>query len=354
MRNTIFLVGAALLALAASEPTAHAQQGNFRVNFVYTGKLITYTVPETGLYQITAYGAQGGSSKLTFSGTVFIGAGGRGAEVGGNFNLIAGEALQIAVGGVGADTADFFGGGFDGGGGGGGGGGSFVVGPNNTPLVIAGGGGGGGAVGVTSLVGGDGGPGLTGPNGGDGSGRASLGGTGGTGGKGGGGSGGSVFFSGGGGGGGFLSAGGDNAPKVATGGGAFPDLTGGTIGGGFGGGGGGTHSNGGGGGGGGGYSGGGGGGGGTPDGGGGGGGGGGSFDAGSNQVLVANLQIGDGEVVIRKISPQFAGTPGRANCHSRSVLVLVKQYGGVNNAAAALGFDSVRALDDAIEDYCEA
>jgi hypothetical protein len=178
MKKALLLAGTAFLGLAAFEPAAHAQ----RVSFSYTGSAVTYTVPKTGLYQIIAYGAQGGSSQL---GTV-VGAGGRGAEIGGNFNLTAGEALQIAVGGVGADNAglNIFGAS------GGGGGGSFVVGPNNTPLVIAGGGGGGGAVGFAPVVGRDGGPGLTGPNGEDGTGLL----TGGTGGTGGGGGGVSVGF----------------------------------------------------------------------------------------------------------------------------------------------------------------
>jgi hypothetical protein len=55
------------------------------------------------------------------------------------------------------------------------------------------------------------------------------------------------------------------------------------------------------------------------------GGGGGSFDAGTNQILVADLQTGDGEVVITKIAPVFAGTPGKPNCHGKSVSALAKQ-----------------------------
>jgi len=116
------LAGAALLALALSEPTAHAQ----RFEFDYTGSLVTFTVPIKGTYQIIAFGAQGGGS---MTGQHF-GVGGLGAEFGGNFNLTAGEILEIAVGGAGSGI--------------GGGGGSFVVGPGNAPLVIAGGGGGGG------------------------------------------------------------------------------------------------------------------------------------------------------------------------------------------------------------------
>jgi hypothetical protein len=50
----------------------------------------------------------------------------------------------------------------------------------------------------------------------------------------------------------------------------------------------------------------------------------------------------------------FAGTPGKANCHGKSVSALAREYGGLNNAAAALGYPSVSALQNAIEDYCEA
>ena len=66
------VMGTALLALPALEPAARAQ----RVNFIYTGTLDTFTVPETGTYQIVAFGAQGGDSNQR---------GGRGAEIGGNF-----------------------------------------------------------------------------------------------------------------------------------------------------------------------------------------------------------------------------------------------------------------------------
>jgi hypothetical protein len=52
--------------------------------------------------------------------------------------------------------------------------------------------------------------------------------------------------------------------------------------------------------------------------------------------------------------PVFAGTPGKANCIGQSVSPLAQQYGGLNNAAAELGFDSVKALQAAIGDFCEA
>jgi uncharacterized repeat protein (TIGR03803 family) len=48
----------------------------------------------------------------------------------------------------------------------------------------------------------------------------------------------------------------------------------------------------------------------------------------------------------------FAGTPGKPNCHGKSVSALAKQYGGLNSAAAALGYPSVSALQDAIRAFC--
>jgi hypothetical protein len=51
-------------------------------------------------------------------------------------------------------------------------------------------------------------------------------------------------------------------------------------------------------------------------------------------------------------SAPFAGTPGKANCRGKSVSALAKQFGGLNEAAAALGFGSVQALQNAIEAFC--
>jgi YVTN family beta-propeller protein len=48
----------------------------------------------------------------------------------------------------------------------------------------------------------------------------------------------------------------------------------------------------------------------------------------------------------------FAGTPGKANCYGKSVSALVRQYKGLNAAAAALGFPSVQALQNAILAFC--
>jgi hypothetical protein len=50
--------------------------------------------------------------------------------------------------------------------------------------------------------------------------------------------------------------------------------------------------------------------------------------------------------------PVFAGTPGKANCYGQSVSALARQFKGLNAAAAALGFASVGALQDAIQAFC--
>ena len=48
----------------------------------------------------------------------------------------------------------------------------------------------------------------------------------------------------------------------------------------------------------------------------------------------------------------FAGTPGKANCFGQSVAALARQFGGLNAAAAALGFPTVQALQNAILAFC--
>ena len=80
------------------------------------------------------------------------------------------------------------------------------------------------------------------------------------------------------------------------------------------------------------------------------------IDTASNTV-VDTIPVGRSPIVLGifiQPAPRFAGTPGKANCHGKSVSALAKQYGGLNNAAAALGFDSVKALQNAIMAFCEA
>jgi len=47
-----------------------------------------------------------------------------------------------------------------------------------------------------------------------------------------------------------------------------------------------------------------------------------------------------------------AGTPGEPNCHGQTVSALAKQFGGTSDAATALGFSSVSALQDTTKTFC--
>jgi hypothetical protein len=128
----------------------------------YTGKPVTYIVPATGEYQVTADGAGGGAGSRNQPG-------GLGAEATGNFVFVAGTHLGFVVGQAGGagdigDAAD----------GGGGGGGTFLTETYNgtqavnEPLLIAGGGGGsygGGTPTQPTSQQGDGINGQTGPSG---------------------------------------------------------------------------------------------------------------------------------------------------------------------------------------------
>ena len=51
--------------------------------------------------------------------------------------------------------------------------------------------------------------------------------------------------------------------------------------------------------------------------------------------------------------PSFAGVPGSKNCHGTSVSALATTFGGLDAAAAALGFSNVQGLQDAIRAFCE-
>jgi 3-oxoacyl-[acyl-carrier protein] reductase len=59
--------------------------------------------------------------------------------------------------------------------------------------------------------------------------------------------------------------------------------------------------------------------------------------------LVAFCDNGFGGAAWAYTQPAFAGTPGKANCCGKSVSALAGQYGGLNAAAAALGFPSAVA-----------
>jgi hypothetical protein len=48
----------------------------------------------------------------------------------------------------------------------------------------------------------------------------------------------------------------------------------------------------------------------------------------------------------------LAGTPGQADCQGDSASALTQQFGSLSAAASALGFSSVKALQDAIRMHC--
>ena len=77
-------------------------------------------------------------------------------------------------------------------------------------------------------------------------------------------------------------------------------------------------------------------------------------DEGTNEIVVGDVWPGHGKVVITIVAPHFAGTPGKANCHGKSVSALAQHFGGMEAAADALHYPSVQALQDAIAGYCAA
>lgn len=139
------LLLAATAALALTAATAEAA-----VVFDAPGAY-SWTAPTTGLYRLDVWGGQGADGTRLTNDGILPGKGGLGAEVAGDFQLVAGDVLTILVGSQGRVIQNS---GF----GGGGGGGSGVFFPGDiVPLLMAGGGGGGSS--FPSGGGGDGGPG---------------------------------------------------------------------------------------------------------------------------------------------------------------------------------------------------
>jgi hypothetical protein len=77
-------------------------------------------------------------------------------------------------------------------------------------------------------------------------------------------------------------------------------------------------------------------------------------DQGTNPIIVADVWSGNGKVMIYLQAPTFAGTPGKANCHGKSVSALGQEFGGMGAAADALHYPSVQALQDATTRFCAA
>lgn len=112
-----------MLAVTAAVPNVVAG------TISYTGGIVQVTIPTTGIYDITAAGAQGGSGTGS--------SGGLGAVIEGDVLLNAGTVLDVVVGGqgnTGAFGAEYAGGG---------GGGTFIYIDSTLQLLFAAGGGGG-------------------------------------------------------------------------------------------------------------------------------------------------------------------------------------------------------------------
>jgi YVTN family beta-propeller protein len=75
----------------------------------------------------------------------------------------------------------------------------------------------------------------------------------------------------------------------------------------------------------------------------------------ATNTVTATIPVGTrpGFGVFIQPAPRFAGTPGRPNCLAESVSTLASKYHGLGAAAAALGFSSVGALQNAILAFCE-
>jgi Beta-propeller repeat len=78
------------------------------------------------------------------------------------------------------------------------------------------------------------------------------------------------------------------------------------------------------------------------------------FTSSTDFPVVHPLQPTPSGAFVAKVATlAFAGTPGTANCQGQSVSALAREFGGLEAAAAALGFPSVQALQDAIREFCE-
>ena len=102
-----------------------------------TSGIMLWTVPANGVYTIDCFGAQGADQSSSSGGGGFV-AGGLGARIKGDFNLVKEQVIALVVGQQGQTQTNGWGGG-------GGGGGTFVWinGSTAQPLIAAGGGGAG-------------------------------------------------------------------------------------------------------------------------------------------------------------------------------------------------------------------
>ena len=76
----------------------------------------------------------------------------------------------------------------------------------------------------------------------------------------------------------------------------------------------------------------------------------------ATNTVSATIPVGSAPIafgVFIQSAPRFAGVPGSKNCRGTSVSALARKFGGLNAAAAALGFSNVQALQDTIRTFCE-
>jgi hypothetical protein len=69
-----------------------------------------------------------------------------------------------------------------------------------------------------------------------------------------------------------------------------------------------------------------------------------------NMENIIGTEVAYGTIAVRVIG--FAGLPGSSQCHGQSVATLAKRYGGLAQAAIALNYKSVSALQADITLFC--
>jgi PKD repeat protein len=122
-----FTNAGATLRFGPTQSQVNAAYNNTNLSGLVTSNngIQSFTIQGTGIYELTASGAQGGNGSST--------TGGLGATMTGRFNLIGGHVIHIIVGQQGSNGT-----------GGGGGGGSFIVNATTNQVLLVGAGGGGG------------------------------------------------------------------------------------------------------------------------------------------------------------------------------------------------------------------
>jgi YVTN family beta-propeller protein len=76
----------------------------------------------------------------------------------------------------------------------------------------------------------------------------------------------------------------------------------------------------------------------------------------ATNTVIATIPVDrdpDGLGLFIQPGPRFAGTPGKSNCFGKSVSALVREFHGLNAAAEAVGFRSIRGLEEAALEFRE-